>query len=136
MNITLKKLKEHEACKEGIKAFKSLKRDTINIYELVKMLDDNKDSNGYIYWLFNQFKLTGVCRGWYSNGKLRYEGYYLNGQYHNTEGPAINWYENGKLSYEEYYLNGEKLTKEQWEKKKNTRHWQAIVKVRLLKLKV
>ena len=35
------------------------------------------------------------------------EQYYLNGQYHNHNGPAYRlWYENGQLCCEEYWVNG------------------------------
>ena len=62
-----------------------------------------------------------AIRYWYKDGQLQYESYRLNGKIHNPNGPAYReWYENGQLASEEYWLNGEKLTKEQFEKRKNS----------------
>ena len=41
------------------------------------------------------------------NGQLKCEKYWLNGRYHNPNGPAYRvWYNNGQLGLEEYWLNG------------------------------
>ena len=45
---------------------------------------------------------------YYKNGKKYSEEYFLNGEYHRTNGPAnISWYPNGQKRFEEYYLNDE-----------------------------
>ena len=48
-------------------------------------------------------KLTG----YYRNGNVYYEIYFLNDKYHRTDGPAfIDYNEDGRVYREEYYLNG------------------------------
>ena len=47
---------------------------------------------------------------YYSDGKLLFEGEYLNGQ-RNGEGKEYNFI-NGKLEFEGEYLNGKKMEKE------------------------
>jgi antitoxin component YwqK of YwqJK toxin-antitoxin module len=49
----------------------------------------------------------------YPNGNLRYQAWFLNGELHKKEGPAvIGYHENGNLWYQEWRLNG-KLHKEE-----------------------
>lgn len=49
------------------------------------------------------------------------EQYYLNGKLHNNKGPAqIGWFPDGELWYEEFWLNGKELTKEEWLKECQT----------------
>jgi antitoxin component YwqK of YwqJK toxin-antitoxin module len=44
---------------------------------------------------------------WYANGQLEHEAYWLNGNRHNAAGPAFRrWWDNGQLYYESYLLNG------------------------------
>ena len=44
---------------------------------------------------------------YYSNGKIQYEDYFLNGKRHRENGPAfIFYYKNGKIYFEHYFLNG------------------------------
>jgi antitoxin component YwqK of YwqJK toxin-antitoxin module len=44
---------------------------------------------------------------YYENGIKRYEGWFLNNNYHREDGPAFqSWFSNGNKSYEGWYLNG------------------------------
>jgi len=46
-------------------------------------------------------------KGFYDNGELKWEWWFLNGKHHNDEGPAFIWYrENGSVKWKEWYLNG------------------------------
>lgn len=45
----------------------------------------------------------------YDHKSCKTEYYYLNFQYHRTDGPAIiTYYESGQISHEYYYLNGQR----------------------------
>ncbi len=47
---------------------------------------------------------------YYNNGNISYEHYYLNDNYHRTDGPAyISYYKNGNINREFYYLNGKHI---------------------------
>jgi antitoxin component YwqK of YwqJK toxin-antitoxin module len=44
----------------------------------------------------------------YPNGNVEFQGWYLNGKWHNEEGPAhIRYYENGQIRFRRWCLNGE-----------------------------
>mgnify|MGYP000873933579 CR=1 FL=1 len=70
------------------------------------------------YWINGEKHNTEgpAFRSWYKNGQIHSKVYWINGKLHNTEGPAFrSWDENGQISYEEYWINGEKLSKEECE---------------------
>jgi antitoxin component YwqK of YwqJK toxin-antitoxin module len=55
-----------------------------------------------------------VKKYYYKNGSVLIE-HHLNGKRHREDGPAcIGYYKNGSVSYESYYINGIYLTKEEW----------------------
>ena len=54
-------------------------------------------------------KKIGKCKEYYDNGKLEFEGVYLNGKKWNGKGKEN--YDNGKLKFEGKYLNGEIIGK-------------------------
>ena len=54
-------------------------------------------------------KRNGKGREYYENGKLLFEGEYLNGKKWN--GKIMEYYFNGKLKFDGEYLNGEKKWK-------------------------
>jgi len=110
MFITLEDLVEYGACKEGQKEFKKNFPNGIDVYELVKKLEERKDHKRYIEWLFSCFKLTGICRCWYSNGNLHYEYNIRNGRQH---GICREWYGDGTLWFERNYKDGRLLTDEE-----------------------
>jgi antitoxin component YwqK of YwqJK toxin-antitoxin module len=61
-----------------------------------------------------------VIREYFDNGQLWHEEYWIDGELHNTNGPAYRyWDKNGKLTHDEYWVNGEQLTKEQFKNRKN-----------------
>jgi antitoxin component YwqK of YwqJK toxin-antitoxin module len=44
----------------------------------------------------------------YPNGKVAYQEWYLDGKWHNEEGPArVSYYENGKVAYQEWCFKGD-----------------------------
>ena len=50
-----------------------------------------------------------IKKGYYENGNIKYECYYLNGKCHRDDGPAyIRYYEyiNACVYYKQYYTNG------------------------------
>jgi len=108
--ITLKDLQEHRACNEGQEEFKTNFPDGIDVYELVKKLEERKDSNSYIFWLFITFNLTGICKYWHNSGQLAFEDNFKNGRQH---GICKSWDKNGKLEYEFTYEDGRLLTDEE-----------------------
>jgi antitoxin component YwqK of YwqJK toxin-antitoxin module len=93
MKITLKKLKELKACKAGIKWFEEHFGEEAEHTAVIKLLEDQKDRNGYITFIFMKFKLSGKCRRWGENGELFCETNYKNGKRHGV----AKYYENGKL---------------------------------------
>ena len=81
-----------------------------------------KNENSEQYYLNGKFHNPNgpAYRSWYENGQLYLEEYHLNDQRHNPNGPACRgWYDNGKLWREEYRLNGKLLTKDQFLAKLN-----------------
>ena len=105
MKITLKLLEEKGACKEAMEEFEELNLEGIEVYDLIKMLEERKDSEGYTWWLFRELKLTGSCKGYYRNGSLKYDENYKNDEKH---GSCKSYYSDGSLMYDENYKNGEK----------------------------
>jgi antitoxin component YwqK of YwqJK toxin-antitoxin module len=91
-------------------------------YELIRQYH----KNGQLY--YEAYRLNGkrhnttgpAYKEWYDNGKLSCESYWINGELHNINGPAYRcWYGNGQLGCEEYFIEDKKLTKEQFENRKN-----------------
>ena len=49
-----------------------------------------------------------ACIGYYENGNIYHESYWVENKKHRLDGPADIWYyENGNICYEEYWINGE-----------------------------
>jgi antitoxin component YwqK of YwqJK toxin-antitoxin module len=47
--------------------------------------------------------------GFYKNGQIEYQEWWLNGNRHNENGPAeIRYYENGQIKYQSWYINGKR----------------------------
>ena len=63
---------------------------------------DGKEKDNIIYELING---NGTVKEYWDNGKLKFEGEYLNGK---RNGKGKEYYENGKLKFEGEYLNGER----------------------------
>ena len=103
--ITLKKLRELNACPSAIIRFRNKfgKNGKIHVKKLIKMLHENKDSNGYSRWLFEKFNLTGICYNYYSGGKIFYKSYYKNGE---LNGERIHYYDNGNIACKANFKNG------------------------------
>ena len=103
--ITVKKLRELNAYSSAIIEFINEfgKNGKIHVKKLIEILHKNKDSNGYSSWLFQKFNLTGICYGYYSNGKISYKANYKNCELH---GECIGYYSTGKIFYKENYKNG------------------------------
>ena len=58
---------------------------------------------------------------YYSNGKIRNEEYFLNGELHRENGIAFkSWFENGNIWSEQYYIKGKELTKKQFDNRNNS----------------
>jgi len=84
-------------------------------------------SNGKIrneeYFLNGELhRENGIAfKSWYSNGNKCNEQYFLNGELHREHGIAVkSWYDNGNICVKQYFLNGEILTKEQFENRNNS----------------
>ena len=72
-------------------------------YENGKWLNGKTyDNNGNIYEIKNG---NGIVKEYYSNGKIRFEGEYLNVE---KNGKVNEYAYSGKLEFEGEYLNGEK----------------------------
>ena len=63
-----------------------------------------KDKKNYSYWLFENFKLSGLCEGFYENGNIRYRWNYVDGK---LNGLCEWFYNNGKIESRENYIHGE-----------------------------
>jgi antitoxin component YwqK of YwqJK toxin-antitoxin module len=124
MKITLNKLKKLEVCRELCDWFKDDFGEEAEHTDVIKLLEDQKDSKCYIDFIFEGFKLSGAARSWRETGKLFCEINYKNGKLH---GIAKYYYDNGKLFCEEnykdgklhgiakyYYNNGKLVTKRMW----------------------
>ena len=74
MKITLDELKKKDACKDGLKWFKKTFGNQAEHTKIIKELEKEKDCDCWIDWLFENFKLSGICKGWYSDGTKSYEG--------------------------------------------------------------
>ena len=103
MKITLDELKKKDACAEGLKWFEDTFENQAEHTEIIKQLEKEKDCDNWIDWLFRNFKLSGICRGWFSNGTKSYEWNYKNGKLH---GICRGWYSNGNKWYEDHFKNG------------------------------
>ena len=64
--------------------------------------EENKNNINVIYELK---KGKGLIKEYYDNGKLKFEGEYLNGE---KNGKGKKYYENGKLKFKGEYLNNKK----------------------------
>jgi antitoxin component YwqK of YwqJK toxin-antitoxin module len=52
--------------------------------------------------------LMEPIRGYYSDGSIRHERWYVNDELHRLDGPAdICYYEDGPIRYEQWFVNGE-----------------------------
>jgi antitoxin component YwqK of YwqJK toxin-antitoxin module len=103
MKITYELLKSKGACEEALKEFKELNLDGIDVYNLIKLLHDRKDHEGYSDWLFKKFDLTGECIDYYDNGEVWSINNYKNGKEH---GECIRYYSNGEVWSINNYKNG------------------------------
>ena len=127
--ITVKKLRELNAYSSAIIEFINEfgKNGKIHVKKLIEILHKNKDSNGYSFWLFKTFKLTGICYDYHNNGQISYKINFKNGLRHGERivyhsngkivrktnykngklhGEYISYYENGKISYKINFKNG------------------------------
>jgi len=107
MEITMKWLREHGACPEGIDWFKEYQGGT-EIDKVIKAL-----CSGHIdwaSWLAEVANWTGFVGGTHPNGH-RYEEYFADGKLHRTDGPARVGVQSDGYRYEEYFVNGERVPK-------------------------
>jgi antitoxin component YwqK of YwqJK toxin-antitoxin module len=111
MKITIKDLIEKDVCDEGVEWFKEHFDGEVDIWDVIKLLEEQKDSNGYIGWLFREFKLTGVCKEWHYDGKLWRRANYKDGELH---GEFEWWDDDGQLRDRCNYKDGEYHGKCEW----------------------
>jgi len=53
-------------------------------------------------------------RSWFKTGQLEIEEWRVDNKYHRLDGPACQcWHENGQLGYEDWYFNGIRYKKEE-----------------------
>ena len=78
--------------------------ETVNPTDTIMCLRaDMKPLNGVVYCEFGDIgkyvngKEDGVCKGWYENGQLKYDLYFIDGK---MEGVQKWWDENGQLENE------------------------------------
>lgn len=102
MKITKKKLQNLDACKDGVDWFIENFPNGTTIDELLDRIRDKKAP--WMSWVFANFKLSGVCEAWCSNGQLGDRDNYVNGK---LEGLCEWWYSNGQLASRENYVNDE-----------------------------
>ena len=105
MKITLNQLKKKDASIDGLKWFEDTFENQAEHTKIIKQLEKEKDSHDWILWLFRNFKLSGICRGWYSNGTKHYKQHYKNGKGH---GIYIGWRSNGNKAFEYNFKNGDR----------------------------
>ena len=66
----------------------------------------------YFYEFYKAGKRNGKSKGWYPNGQLQYEGYYVDNL---PDGTWIDNFENGQRKYESTYQNGKLIDKKCWD---------------------
>ena len=92
IRVTLKVLKKHNACPDAIERFKKENHEGQDVWEIINILEKEKDSNNYIWWLFEKYKLSGICQGWWENGNKCHEATFIKGKFHDR---CRGWYDNG-----------------------------------------
>jgi antitoxin component YwqK of YwqJK toxin-antitoxin module len=102
MIITLELLQEKKPYQGMINYFKSLGKQEWEAMELVKKCIEDKTE--YAGWLFETFKLTGLCETFNENGNLWEKCYYQKGKLH---GECEYFYPNGNLWITGNYKEGE-----------------------------
>ena len=106
IKISVKKLKKLNACIESIVEFEmEYGAKSVDVFKVIKKLEERKDDNGYTEWLFENLKLTGRCQAWHPNGQKEYDHNYQNGQLH---GRCQSWYPNGQKEHDLNYQNGQR----------------------------
>ena len=81
----------------------------INNKTLQKKLEVNIENYKQISNRYKRYKIgerNGKGKEYYDNGKLIFEGEYINGE--RNKGIGIEYYDNGKIEYEGEYINGER----------------------------
>jgi antitoxin component YwqK of YwqJK toxin-antitoxin module len=99
-------LKQLKACPEQIELFSKLYPDGVS-YEtqdkLQQLVDEISKQGLNVKWFIKKMKLSCVCRRYYENGQLCWEGNYVNGK---RNGVWKEYYDNGQLSWEVNYVAG------------------------------
>ena len=104
MEITYDLLVEKKACCNALVEFKEhFGAESVDVWALIKRLEERKDFEGYITWLFTELNLTGIAREWHDNGNLFSEHNYKNGKLH---GVCRWWHEDGAQKSECSYMGG------------------------------
>jgi len=105
MKIDVNILEEEKACAEVFNWFQKEfgENAEIEIETVIKTLETQKNTKGWVFWLFETFKLSGLAKKWHENGQLLKKGNYLDGKRH---GQYKSWHENGQLWEKCNFLNG------------------------------
>jgi len=93
--------------KQWKKAFAELLKSPIITFEkgLILKIEYRNEHNE---WHRNP-EIGPACIGYYENGNIYYEQYWVNDKKHRLEGPAfIKYHINGNICFEEYWVNGKR----------------------------
>jgi antitoxin component YwqK of YwqJK toxin-antitoxin module len=102
--ITIQDLKEKKACKKGIDWFKENFGEETNINTLKNELIKQKEYN-YLWWVYEEFKLTGEYICFYDNGQIYEKCFFKDGK---VEGEYISFYENENV-FEKCFFKDDKV---------------------------
>jgi antitoxin component YwqK of YwqJK toxin-antitoxin module len=80
MKITLKELEEKGICEEALERCIADGREEIEAEELLELLEEEKNTENYILWVYINFNLSGMARNWYPNGQLEIKATYEKGE--------------------------------------------------------
>jgi antitoxin component YwqK of YwqJK toxin-antitoxin module len=121
MKITLKELIEKEICEEALERCRADGREEIEVEELLELLEEEKNTEEYILWVYRNLCLSGMARNWYPDGQLQEKTTFENGKLHGE--------------YERYYSDGQLQEKTTYEKGKMHGEFESYYPSGQLKIK-
>jgi antitoxin component YwqK of YwqJK toxin-antitoxin module len=103
IKLNLKFLQKLCQSQELQEYFQALEKPEWEVMELVEKV--HKDKKNFSKLLFETFQLTGLCKGFYENGAVKYEINYKDGKKY---GVYKDFYQSGEVLHEVNYNDGER----------------------------
>jgi len=105
MKITIEKLEELKACRDGINYFQKNFGNEAEINDVLAKINIDKN-NSYAIWLTIHFHLSGKFCSWHENGNPAVKSNWKNGKRH---GLTEWFYEGGNPKVKSNWKNGVKI---------------------------